>query len=188
VQFLIPMLLVPFVTLGSVSLYVLFNGFGAAQGVSVTEQLGFAAVTLPVILPEGAILVLVDLVAATSFAIMIGLQWSLRTKGTIGSVMAAVGVLGGIGLVLGFCAGALGANIPYVGAAAAAASPINMLFATVDPAQAITDSLEDPRAARVSLVVGTIAATVIYGAACFAMHAAMKKNFMMVVRRLAGTS
>ena len=188
VQFLVPMLLVPFVTLGSVSLYVLFNGFGAAQGVNVTEQLGFAAVTLPVVLPEGAILVLLNLVAATSFAIMIGLQWSLRTKGTIGSVMAAVGVLGGIGLVLGFCAGALGANIPYVGAAAAAASPINMLFATVDPAEAITDSLEDPGAARASLVVGTIAASVIYGAACFAMHAAMKKNFMMVVRRLAGTS
>lgn len=188
VQFLVPMLLVPFVTLGSVALYVLFNGFGAAQGVTVNEALGVATVTVPVILPEGAVLLLLDLVAATSFAIMVGLQWSLRTKGTIGSVMAAVGVLGAIGLVLGFCAGALGANIPYVGAAAAAASPINMLYATVEPGSAIRDSLEDPRAARSSLAIGTVIACVIYGVACFAMHAAMKKNFMMVVRRLAGTN
>ena len=188
VQFLVPMLLVPFVTLGSVALYVLFNGFGAAQGVTVSEALGVATVTVPVILPEGAVLLLLDLVAATSFAIMVGLQWSLRTKGTIGSVMAAVGVLGAIGLVLGFCAGALGANVPYVGAAAAAASPINMLYATVEPGSAIRDSLEDPRAARSSLVIGTVIACVIYGVACYAMHAAMKKNFMMVVRRLAGTN
>jgi hypothetical protein len=29
---------------------------------------------------------------------------------------------------------------------------------------------------------------VAYGAICFAMHSAMKKSFMMVVRRLAGTN
>lgn len=188
VQFLIPMLLVPFVTLGTVSIYVLCNGFGAPQGVTVRETLGFAAVNLPIIFPEGALLVLFDLLAATSFAIMVGLQWSLRTKGTIGSVMAAIGVLGGLGLLLGFCAGALGANIPYVGAAAAAASPLNMLYATVDPANAIRDSLQDQAAGRTSLVIGTLAACVLYGVACVAMHGAMKKNFMMVVRRLAGTS
>ena len=188
VQFLVPMILVPFVTLGSVSIYVLAGGFGAAQGVTVIEQLGFATVTLPVILPEGAVLVLIDLIAATSFAIMIGLQWSLRTKGTIGSVMAAVGVLGVIGLVLGGCAAAIGNGVPYVGAAAAAASPLNMLFATVDPASSIAQSLSDVRAARSSLFVGVLVACVAYGAACFAMHGAMKKSFMMVVRRLAGTN
>lgn len=188
VQFLIPMLLVPFVTLGAVSIYVLFNGFGAAQGVTVQQTLGVNAVAAPVVLPEGALLVLFDLIAATSFAIMVGLQWSLRTKGTIGSVMAAIGVLGGLGLVLGLCAGALGTSVPYVGAAAAAASPLNMLYAAVDPVSAVRDSMEDQRAARVSLVIGTLVACVAYGVACYAMHSAMKKNFMMVVRRLAGTN
>jgi hypothetical protein len=182
------MILVPFVTLGSVSIYVLANGFGVAQGVSVTEQLGFATVTIPVFLPEGSILVLVNLIAATSFAVMIGLQWSLRTKGTIGSVMAAIGVLGVLGLVLGGCAAALGNGVPYVGAAFAAVSPLNMLFATVDPGASIAQSLSDVAAARTSLIVGTIASCVAYGAICFAMHSAMKKSFMMVVRRLAGTN
>ncbi|MBU6210548.1 MAG: hypothetical protein KGR22_11620, partial [Planctomycetes bacterium] len=188
VQFLIPMLAVPFVTLGVVAIYTIANGFGAAQGVLVRTTAGTQQIMMPMVLPEGSVLVLFDLLAATSFAIMVGLQWSLRTKGTIGSVMAAVGVLGAIGLVLGVCAAALGNSIPYVGAAAAAASPLNMLFATVAPNQWISESLDDVGAARTSLAIGTIIACIAYGAACFGMHAAMKKSFMMTVRRLAGTN
>jgi ABC-type transport system involved in multi-copper enzyme maturation permease subunit len=189
VQFLIPMLLVPFVTLGTVAVYTLAKGFGAPQGVTITQTIGLTNTVLPLMLPEGALLVLIDLVAATSFAIMVGLQWSLRTKGTIGSVMAAIGVIGVIGLVLGVCAAALGNSIPYVGAAAAAASPLNMLFATVDPSAWIGESMKgDVGAARTSLAIGTIVASVVFGAACFGMHAAMKRSFMMTVRRLAGTN
>ncbi len=188
VTFLIPMLIVPFVTLGSVAIYVLFGGFGAKQGVTVTTQVNLSTIELPIVIPEGALLVLINLVAATSFAVMIGLQWSLRTKGTIGSVMAAIGVLGGIGLVLGACATAFGANVPYVGAMLSAMSPLNILYATVDPANAIRGSIENVSAARLSLLVGTIASAIAFGAICFAMHASMKKSFMMTVRRLAGTS
>ncbi len=188
VQFLIPMLAVPFVTLGAVAIYVLAGGFGAAQGVTTTHWMGTGAVVLPLILPEGAVLLLIDLLAATSFTIMVGLQWSLRTKGTIGSVMAAMGVIGAVGLVLGSCAAAFGSGVPYLGAAMAAASPLNMLYATVDPAASISGSLGDVRGARTSLVVGTLTASVIYGIACYAMHGAMQKNFMMTVRRLAGTA
>jgi len=69
-----------------------------------------------------------------------------------------------------------------------AMSPLNMLAAVVDPPMAIGGSLDNVPAARTSLVIGTIAASLCFGAACFAMHAAMKKNFMMTVRRLAGTN
>ncbi|MFM7052044.1 MAG: hypothetical protein ACKOYN_07945 [Planctomycetota bacterium] len=188
VQFLLPMLAVPLVTLGIVAIYVMAGGFGAAQGVTMTAMAGTAQVTVPLMLPEGALLVAVDLLAATSLAIMIGLQWSLRTKGTIGSVMAAIGVVGAMGLVFGVCATGMGRSIPFLGAAAAALSPLNMLYATVDPAGAIEESLRDMRAARTSLVIGTIVAAVGYGIACWAMHGAMKKGFMMTVRRLAGTN
>ena len=188
VQFLVPMLLVPFVTLGAVAVYTMADGFGAQQGVTVTETLGVGKLVTPMMLPEGALLVLLDLVAASSFAIMVGLQWSLRTKGTIGSVMAAIGVIGAIGLVLGVCAAALGGSIPYVGAAAAALSPLNMLFASIAPGTWITESMGDVGAARTSLAIGTIVACAAYGAACVGMHAAMKKSFMMTVRRLAGTN
>jgi hypothetical protein len=75
-----------------------------------------------------------------------------------------------------------------VGAAAAAASPLNMLFATVSPVSSVEESMKDPIAMRTSLVVGTVIACVLYGLACFLMHASMKRGFMMVVRRLAGTN
>ncbi len=188
VQFLIPMLLVPFVTLGTVAVYTLFSGFGAAQGVTIQSSIGTGSVVTPLILPEGALLVSLDLVAASSFAILVGLQWSLRTKGTIGSVIAAIGVIGSIGLVLGVCATAMAQSIPYVGAAACAVSPLNMLYATISPNEGIAASLNDLGAGRTSLVIGTIVACIGYGAACAAMHAAMKKSFMMTVRRLAGTN
>lgn len=187
-QFLVPMLVVPFVTLGAVAIYVAAGGFGAQQGVLVTESFGIGSVTLPIILPEGAVLVAVDLVAATSLAIMVGLLWSLRTKGSIGSVMAAIGVLGSLGLVLGVCATAFGKGIPFVGAAIAAVSPLNVLLATVDPAAWITPSLSSIPAARTSLFVGTAAAAVVYGTACYFMHRSMKDSFMMTVRRLSGTN
>jgi hypothetical protein len=48
--------------------------------------------------------------------------------------------------------------------------------------------MNDPVAMRTSLAVGTVVACVLYGVACFLMHASMKRGFMMVVRRLAGTS
>ena len=188
VQFLVPMLAVPLVTLGSAAIYVFAGGFGASQGVVVTEPLGMGSIQLPLILPEGAILVAVDLVAATSLAIMVGLLWSLRTKGTIGSVMAAVGVLGSLGLVVGVCATAFGKGIPFVGAAISAASPFNVLLATVDPGAWIGPSLANLPAARTSLFVGTIAAAVIYGTTCYFMHRTMRDSFMMTVRRLSGTN
>jgi hypothetical protein len=75
-----------------------------------------------------------------------------------------------------------------VGAAAAAASPLNMLFVTVSPVTSVEESMNDPVAMRTSLAVGTVVACVLYGVACFLMHASMKRGFMMVVRRLAGTS
>ncbi|MFM7259690.1 MAG: hypothetical protein ACKO3W_03715, partial [bacterium] len=81
-----------------------------------------------------------------------------------------------------------GANVPYVGAMLSAMSPLNILYATVDPANAIRGSIENVPAARTSLVVGTVASAIAFGAICFAMHASMKKSFMMTVRRLAGTS
>ena len=39
-----------------------------------------------------------------------------------------------------------------------------------------------------SLAIGPIVACIAYGTACVGMHAAMKKSFMMTVRRLAGTN
>ena len=186
VQFLLPMILVPFATLAIASVYVMCGGFNAPGGVVVQEVVGVSTLAVPLIFPEGALLVPLVLVATAAFTVMIGLQWSVKTKGTIGSVIAASLVVFGIGGLLGLCGFTAGRSVPYVGAALSAVSPINLLVAIVDPATAIPESMTDEAAARVSLIVGSLGAVLAYGLAVYAMHAQLKRSFMMTVRRLAG--
>lgn len=187
IQNLLPMLLVPSVSLGLAALLVLVGGMGAAT--TVSEVVGTKAVEIPLVLPEAALVFPFVLVGCTAFCVMIGLQWSIKSRGTIGSVTAAVGVVLGIMLALGFCGVASGRTINVVGAFLQALSPINLLLAAIDPGEFLSESMNDEnsRAGRIGLVVGGIVATVGYVSIVFGMHASMKRSFMMTVRRLAGT-
>ena len=125
--------------------------------------------------------------AFTAFAVMVGLQWSIRSKGTIGSVVAAVMVLSVVGGVLGLC-GSVGGGIPVVGAVVNAASPINLVVATLMPEALIGSTLaNESQEIFGALLIGGIVAAGVYLAIVYGMHASMKKSFMMTVRRLSGT-
>jgi vacuolar-type H+-ATPase subunit I/STV1 len=137
---------------------------------------------------EGAILVPLVLVAFTAFCVMVGLQWSIKSKGTIGSVIAAFGVVVVIAGILGLCGVAAGRNVPYVGPVLNALSPVNLVLAVTKPELVIEPALNDLRGARSSLIVGSVVAAGVYLVAVISMHATMKKTFMMTVRRLAGTN
>jgi len=187
-EFLLPMILVPPITLAMASIYVLAGGFGVPGGVEVTEMAGTARVQMPMILPEGAISFGAVFLAFTAFCIMVGLQWSIRSKGTIGSTLAAVGVTLAVAGVLGLCGGAAGSSIPVVGAVLVALSPANLLMAVVSPGSAIAGSMEDPTAARWALLVGAGIAVGVFAAVVYGMHTTMKRTFMFTVRRLAGTN
>lgn len=187
-EFMLPMILVPPLTLAMVSIYVLANGFGVPGGVEVTEMVGTTRVQVPVILPEGALTFGAVFLAFTAFCIMVGLQWSIRSKGTIGSTVAAVGVTLAVAGVLGLCGGAAGSSIPVVGAVLVALSPANLLVAVIAPGSAVAGSLEDPNAARMALLVGAGIAVAVFIAIVFGMHTTMKRTFMFTVRKLAGTN
>jgi ABC-type transport system involved in multi-copper enzyme maturation permease subunit len=187
-QFLIPLMLVPAVTLLMLSLYVLADGFGRAGGVTVKDTLGSTTTTVPVVLPEGAIALPLALAPFTAFCVMVGLHWSIKSKGTIGSVVAAVLVVGAIAGVIGLCGIPAGQNMPIVGALITSISPLNLLWAIVLPALTVPKSMEDPTSCRIALVVGALIAAVGYAAVVYGMHTTMKRSFMMTVRRLAGTT
>jgi multisubunit Na+/H+ antiporter MnhB subunit len=121
--------------------------------------------------------------AFIAFTVMLGLQWSIRSKGTIGSIVAAVMVLLVIVMVLGLC-GAAGRQVPMVGPFISATSPINLVFAALRPERVFGSSL-----AQIDgmLVLGALVAGVIYALIVYGMHQSMKQSFMMTVRRLAGT-
>jgi ABC-type transport system involved in multi-copper enzyme maturation permease subunit len=190
VQFLLPMIMVPFLSLGVIAVWVLFNGMGSkAEVMSTFTPSGKTAnVTVPVIFAEGAILVPIVLVSFVAFCVMVGLQWSIKSKGTIGSVIAASGVVIVFAGILGLCGFAVGKNVPVVGPVLNALSPFNLVVSVVLPDLTISESLTDLRSARVSLAVGALIAAAVYVVAVISMHATMKRTFMMTVRRLAGTN
>ena len=186
VQYLLPMLLVPVVSLGIVLVYMLANP-EKTTSVDTMTAAGGNALSVPLVSYGGVIGMLFLMPAFTAFAVMVGLQWSIRSKGTIGSVVAAVMVLAVVTGVVGLC-GLAGQAIPVVGAVVNAASPVNLIVATLMPDQLVRASLQEGvGSANVALLIGGAIAAVVYGFIVFGMHASMKRSFMMTVRRLAGT-
>ncbi len=191
IQFLVPLMLVPFATMLMLSVYVLMDGFGKGTTLTnVTLPNSTATIPeLPVILPEGAVILPIVLAPFVAMCVMIGLHWSIRSKGTIGSVIAAVLVVLAVAGVLGLCGVPAGREFPMIGAAFSALSPVNLLWAIVYASNAIPKSLlQDPASARVALVVGALIAAGCYGAGVYGMFSTTKRTFMMTVRRLAGVN
>ena len=124
-----------------------------------------------------------------AFAVMIGLQNSIRSKGTIGSIIAAIAVMFVTFGVVGFCGVLGGRSIPFVGPAINSLSPFNIVVGGIFPESIflIDDRSFDLASMNLSLVIGAAVAAAIYAGLVFGMHASMKKSFMMTVRRLAGT-
>ncbi len=191
IQYLLPMMLVPTITLILLAIYVLAGGFGHPGGVTMVDPnpLGSGSFeNVPIILPEGAIALPLMLAPFVAFCVMVGLQWSIKSKGTISSVISAVAIVVAVVGVLSLCAVPAGRNLTLPGAAFLTISPINLLFALVQPSQTIPSGMSDSMTgARVSLLIGAAVSAVIYSALVYGMHANMKRTFMMTVRRLAGT-
>lgn len=188
VQYLLPLIAVPCATLGLASLFVITKGFGGSASVMVPESVGTSMISVPLFLPEAAIALALVLPSFVALCVMVGLQWSVRSKGTIGSVFAATGVVLALASVLGLCGYSVGGSIPYVGAVINSASPLNLVFSAVQPAEMIGASLETPIGRRVSIITGSLIAATVYSAVVYGLHSSIKSSFMMVVRRLSGTS
>ncbi|TDJ55857.1 MAG: hypothetical protein E2O40_05260 [Planctomycetota bacterium] len=189
-QYLIPLMAVPTITMALLAVYVLADGFGRSGGVMVNAVVGNnTTLSLPMFLPEGAIALPLALISFTMFCVMIGLHWSIKSKGTIGSVVGAVLVVGFIAGLVGLCGIPAGRNMAYVGAVVTAASPINLVWAITYPAVTIEKSLEsDADLGRIMIVVGAGLSAITYLAIVYGMHTNMKRSFMMTVRKLAGTN
>ena len=190
ISYLAPLLAVPIGTVALASLYTVFDGFGRAGGVTVLEPFGVAMITTPVVLPEGALVALLVAAPFTAFCVMVGLQWSMKSKGTIGSVVATVGAVGVVAGIVGLCGWQAGTNMPVVGPALSASTPLTALLGVFAPGSAFSgsvDTQDDLITARVSLVVGAAIAAVVYMLIVYGIRANLVRTFDMAVRRLAGS-
>jgi len=188
VQYLLPLIAVPCATLGIASLYFITNGFGSGANLMVSEIVGTGKVSVPIVLPEVALALPIVLTSFTALCVMVGLQWSVKSKGTIASVVGATGVVAIIGGSIGLCGWSIGGSIPYGGAIINAASPMNLALSAIEPGMMIPGSLESVAGRRWSLLGGSLLASILYCAIVYGLHSSIKSSFMMTVRRLTGTS
>lgn len=193
VAYLLPMLAVPMGTLALTAIYVLTGGLGREDGIMVQISTQIAGnnttpIMAPIMLPEAALLAPMVTIPFITFCVIIGLQWSLKSKSTISSVIGAVGVAGVISGIIGLCAWKSGADIAILGATLSALSPATLVFACINPGSALYETIDQaglPQA-RIALIVGSAIAAAIYAAIVYGVHASMVKNFDFTVRKLAG--
>ncbi|MEO1128491.1 MAG: ABC transporter permease subunit [Planctomycetota bacterium] len=192
ITYLLPLVAVPLGTVAVAAGYVLAGGFGREGGVTTPATFGTAApAPVPVILPEVGLMLPLVAIPFLAFCVMVGLQWSLKSRGTIGSVVSTVGVVGVITSIVGLCGWQAAQSIPVVGPALAALNPITLLWASVQPDDAFADSvstLAELPQARFGMAVGAIGATGVYIGIVLGMRSSMTRTFDMTTRRLAGTA
>ena len=184
VIYLLPMLLVPVITMLLAGTYCLLW----PETTQIATNVGTSTISVPMTSLASAFAMLLLFPPFIAFAVMVGLQWSIRSKGTISSIIAAVLIMLLVVGVIGLCGVASGQGIPYLGAIISAASPFNLVVASFMPGSAIPGTLEEAgRGFSLTLLIGAAIAGAIYVGIVLGMHASMKKSFMMTVRRLAGT-
>ncbi|MFZ4573692.1 MAG: ABC transporter permease subunit [Phycisphaerales bacterium] len=182
IAYLFPLLCVPMATLLFAGLFTIFGDVKVTQVAFGTAQMG------PVVLPEGALAAPFVIVPFIAYCVMVGLHWSLKSRGTLGSVVATVGVVGVAAGIVSLCSWNMMSGVPVVGPALASLSPASAVAAIVQPEESMQESITKSgyTTTRTAFFVGSLGAAVIYAAVCYGIHSAMVRGFDMTVRRLAG--
>jgi len=193
VAYLLPLIAVPVCTIGLAGLYGLTGGV-QKTGISVTTAVPGTTVTIvtPPVLPEAGLIAAIVLVPFIAFCVMVGLQWSLKSKGSLSAVIATVAIVSIVSGTVGLCSWTAASGLPGLGPALAPLSPASLVSSLVSPETAmyetVTGSASGLTAARIALAIGAVVAAGIYIAIVYGIHASMTKNFDTTVRKLAGTS
>jgi ABC-type transport system involved in multi-copper enzyme maturation permease subunit len=184
VSFLTLMLCAPVLTLAVASTYATITGAQASYFIPGSSG---GSTTRALLLPEAPLLLAAMLVPFVAMCVMVGMSASLKAKGVLGAVIPAVGMVGCIALLTGFCGWAAVSQIPFVGPMINALSPTTNLLMILNPWENVSGFASAPGAGRVSLVIAALAAAAGYSAVVYAMLTRMVSSFDMTVRRLTGT-
>lgn len=193
VSFLMLMLAVPVGTLAIVSIYALIGealGWERATYTLSTfsGNMPSARITRepPLLLPEAPVLLALTLVPWTAVCVAAGMNWSIKARTVLGAVLPAIGALGALALVLGFCGGSLVGNVPLLGAIINAFSPATAAAMFIDPWTSMDSFVDRPATNRIVLGISAALAAAGYGLFVYSLILAMTKGFDQTVRRLSG--
>lgn len=193
IAYLLPMIAVPVVTMLLAGLHAAVGGISQPDGAQVPAGAVAQGLMIPVVLPEAGLVLALSAAPFMALCVMIGLHWSLKSKGAIASVVGAVIVAAIVAAVVGGCGFNAGRSIPAVGPALLGLSPFAAGLAMVEPVDAMRETITSGGGgslltARVALLIGAAASAGVHLAAVWALHSQMVRRFDMTVRKLAGTS
>lgn len=181
VSFVLPLAAVPVLSVGLFVLYDLGRFVLFAQTRSDPW----------IVFPEALLALPVMLIIVIAFAAMVGMHMSLRCRKTVVAVMASVGIMLGLCGLLGWCGFMLTSEMRGVGAVQlifTSFSPFTVLTLMIDPyhfAERIFDPADPPAmiAARMQMLVFSLASSAVYALIIRQMYKSMVKNFDMTIRR-----
>ena len=137
-----------------------------------------------------AFAIFMDLIAFIpfiAFCVMVGLLWSIRSRGTIGSVVAAVVIVGGITAIISGCVSGVFMDFSIVGPFAASISPFSILLYLIEPTGWMDRiSSTGGVGATLPVLLGGLLCGAGWSLIAVLMHRNMSRTFMMTVRQLAG--
>lgn len=186
VSFLSLMLTVPIVTVAMVSAYSVVGEMRQWPTANVSYMAGGMTATYSLMLPEAPLLLGIMLVPFVAFSVIVGMSWSVKSRGVLGAVVPALGVLGGMTLVLGFCGYSAANAVPFVGPVINSFSPVTNLLMIINPWEVVDEFMANPGMGRATLFVGALIAGCGYSGIVYLMLSGIVKGFDHTVRRLTG--
>ncbi len=197
ITYILPLLSVPIGTLLIAGLYVglsqagLLSREGGVEVVYKPPSVSGLSLQMPAVVPESALWLAIVTVPFLAFVVMVGMHWSLKSKGSLAAVVATVGIVGAVAGIVGLCAVSASSEINLLGPGLGGLSPAAVLHGAVFPEDAWAETINSTSGtgpARLSMLIGACVAAGIYIALVYALRSSMVHNFDMTVRRLAGTA
>ena len=189
IMHLLPMVLVPCVTMMIVGCIVLIDPEGAVVGdLFISRKTDANPLVIPLALYLPALLSPLVVIPYIAFCTTLGLLWSMRSKGSIGAIVSSIilvlVVTGGLGLCL-----VPSSNMGIVGSVFASLSPINAVFSTFMPVSTLPAVLNGGiNSANISLGIACVVSGVLWSLVSFGLLRSMAASFVVTVRRLAGVN
>ena len=186
VSFLTLLLAAPVITLAIVSIYTVIGQIRQWPKVTPSYFNGSIRANEALLLFEAPLLLALVLVPFIAMCAMVGMTWSIKSKGVMGAVIPSVALIGSLSLVMGFCGWTAADRVPLLGPIINAFSPATNLVMILNPWEHIKDFLANPGTGRPTLLFSAVLAAVGYGLIVHAMLLGIVRSFDQNVRKLSG--
>ena len=190
VRFLAVLIASPIITMALVSGYTVIGQLLKWPHATVQDTIFRRGVGVPMshalMLPEAPLLLVLLLVPFVSLCVIVGMNWSLKSKGVLTAVVPTVIIVAVFALVMGFC-GLQMRSVPLLGPIINCFSPTTGIIMLVNPWTYNQGFANDPIDGRVLIYIAALMAAGGYSLIVYSMLRAMVSGFDQTVRKLSGT-